>query len=514
MKKLLFFAACGLSFGLNAQSPGVSSILQPSRSGGYIYWEEASGANFKVNVYRLQNGRYQLISSYGTKDHYFRFNSAQLLSSDLFYTIAVYDPTGTLVSEGEPVQIGPGASLGAQCHMDCNGLREAYRLSRMVKGDGTHYLMASDGAVMQDVATGLYAPYYQAIDSISYYQLPVQHPYREAVAQGITNEPDPDVHYIRAHIKIKPTTPGGPFFDAQNNVITKGWLVEKKMDKFMHFNGANTGAYESSDEWCEANIGTGTSIFNGHLNLASVAPINPYTSGLSWFLTPTGTDSQGHPIYVVPDKLSCSTMQGGSSGGTISLESIHNFMVALDYCFDMATSDQGGDPTDCLIPDGPIGGGLGGTLSGLTFESVDKKHENYFLSVDNSGGNPTVTATDGKFVPGLYRINLFLTDGNIIPVYRVLGVPEIRRVIDVSISPNAIAGSVLRFGITASQDTPVQILVQKLDGTTVYSESVNLPAKVEINREVSVSGDIPYKQLRVSVILEDGTVIQETALTE
>ncbi|MDR0801580.1 hypothetical protein, partial [Fluviicola sp.] len=98
MRKLLFFAACGLSFGLTAQSPGVSSILRPSRSSGYIYWEEVSGVNFKVNVYRLQNGRYQLISSDGTKNHYFRFNSAQLLSSDLFYTIAVYDPTGTLVS--------------------------------------------------------------------------------------------------------------------------------------------------------------------------------------------------------------------------------------------------------------------------------------------------------------------------------------------------------------------------------------------------------------------------------
>jgi hypothetical protein len=416
----------------------------------------------------------------------------------------VYDPTGTLVSEGEPAAINPDLlPPSSVCFMDCNGLRESYRLHRMINNNtGAHYLMASDDAGIHDAATGLYAPYYQAIDNVSYGQLNPQHPYLEPGRDRIPIVPDN-------------TTPASvTYFDAQHNVVTNGWLVEKKMDKFMHFNYSNTGAYESSDDWCEANIGTGTSIFNGHLDPATVAPVNPLTSDLSWFLPQTGTDSQGHPIYVVPDKLSCSTMQGGSSGGTISLESIHNFMVALDYCFDMATSDQGGDPTDCLIPDGPIGGGLGGTLSGLTFESVDKKHENYFLSVNNPGGNPTVTATDGKFVPGLYRINLFLTDGNIIPVYRVLGVPETRRVVDVSISPNAIAGSVLRFGITASQDTPVQILVQKLDGTTVYAESVNLSAKVEINREVSISGDIPYKQLRVSVILEDGTVIQETALTE
>jgi hypothetical protein len=71
-------------------------------------------------------------------------------------------------------------------------------------------------------------------------------------------------------------------------------------------------------------------------------------------------------------------------------------------------------------------------------------------------------------------------------VYRVLGVPEIRRVVDVSISPNVIAGSVLRFGITASQDTPVQILVQKLDGTTVYAESVNLPTMMEINHCIMI----------------------------
>ncbi|MDR0802101.1 hypothetical protein, partial [Fluviicola sp.] len=447
MKKLLFFAACGLSFGLNAQSPGVSSILRPSRSSGYIYWEEVSGVNFKVNVYRLVNGRYQLISSDGTKNHYFRFNSAQLLSSDLFYTIAVYDPTGVLVSEGEPAAINPDLlPPSSVCSMDCNGLRESYRLHWMINNNtGAHFLMASEATY--NAVTGAFEPYYQAIDSINYSQLDPQHPYLEPGRDRIPI----------ASGQIP--TGAGPFYDAQHNPVTNGVLVEKKMDKFMHFNHANTGAYESSNDWCEANIGTGTSIFNGHVDQATVAPANPLTSDLGWFLPQTGTDSQGNPIYVVPDKLSCSTMQGGSSGDGFNTEygSLMDFMVD---CFE--TSEEPLQMIDCIE-----GGDPGNGFHGFTFESVDQKEGGYSLCVSNDNGTLTPTGTSGKFTPGLYRINLFFEGERIIPVYRVLGIPETRRVVDVSISPNVIVGSVLRFGITASQDTPVQILVQKLDGTTV-----------------------------------------------
>ncbi|TSJ48126.1 hypothetical protein [Fluviicola chungangensis] len=509
MKKILLALFINATFALTTQGQTLQSYLTPWKSNGFIYWSKEDGVNYKVNVYQLVNSSYTLISSTRSTNNYFQFTSPQLTSSDLFYTIGKYSSTDVLLEESDPQSIGDHPGPVPICYLDCNGLRESYRINLMQTYNGSTYLMASDNAGAHNALIGQYAPYYQAIDIVNYELYDVLHPYRKATA-GFGS-----LIYERDHIEIFPTTPGGPYYDAQNNIVTTGFLVEKKMDKYEHFNTANTGNYEASTDWCEANIGTGTSIFNANLDPASLPTSgNTVTGNQAWFLTQTGTDSQGNPIYQIPNQLYCSTMQNGSgSSGGPGAPNIDDFMEAIELCFDFATGDVSGDPEDCLIPDGPIGGGLGGLIGGITFESLDKE-SGYYLSIDNPNGTPSVKGEEGDFSAGLYRINLFLTDGRIIPVYRVLGPIADARVVEISISPNVIVNSELKFGVQSNENTSVNILVQKLDGTTVYTEAVNLIANTEILRVIPITGDIPYNQLRVSVILDDGTVIQETALTE
>lgn len=509
MKKILIALSCSAVFGLHAQNTQIS-VLIPWKSNGYISWEKVPQSTFKVNVYQLINNTYRLIESNSTGDNYFRFTSSYLMSSDLFYTIAVYDATGRLVNEGQPAAIGNTPPPAEICYIDCNGLRESYRLSFMQQSNGaTTFLKATDDAGTHDPETGLYAPYYQAINEVSYNQFDPLHPYRYATASPS------GLIYQRDHIQITPNTPGGPYFDAQNNPVTNGWLVEKKMDKYLNFQGSNSGNYLSDISWCEANIGSATTVYNQHVDPATVLP-GP-VGEQNWFLNHSGTTDQGLPIYIVPDALLC-TANGyggsGSGGGSIPYGELMDQMIDC-FTVNMNPEDPDyGEIIDCLSDsnDDNSGGGFGGTLSGVSFESIDKR---FFLSMDNSHGPIRVKGTYGRMEPGLYRINTFLTDGRIIPLYRVLGVkPLPERVIDFDISPNTIQNSELKFGITANLDTPANILVQKLDGTTVHTESVTLVANTTLYRTIPVSGTIPYNQLRVSIILQDGTTIQKTALTE
>ncbi|MNJ86002.1 hypothetical protein D3C87_34840 [compost metagenome] len=508
MKKLLLVLSCSAFLGLHAQTPpDISSLMQPWKSNGYISWNTKSGQTYKVKIYQLKSGNYNLISTSAilkSRDNYFRFSSSELVSADLFYTISEYTRSGTLVNESEPAAIGMPMSVPI-CYVDCNGLREAYRISLMQRFNGAKYLSATDDAGI----------YYQAINDISYVQYHTSHPYRRLTANGTGNQ----LAYTREHIRITQdlVDANGPYYDANHAIVNadEGWLVAKKMDKYMHYNGAITSDYLSTIDLCDANIGLISTAFNNHLVASSmIAPGTSITGDHTYFLSSTPPNST---TYVVPNiPLECSTMANGGSGPSVPGPGIGEFMDDIELCFDMASSDSGGTQVECLVPDGPIGGGLGGTISGVTFESMNANN-NYRLSVINNSGTTGVLSETGKFTPGLYRINTFLTDGNIVPTYRVLGKPASTAVaptITITIAPNPIVSNKLKFSVTTNKNVVATILVQKLDGSTIYTESVNLVKNNAFNKELDVIGDVPYNQVRVSVILTDGTVIQQTALTQ
>lgn len=506
MKKLMLVLSCSAFLGLHAQTPpDVSSLMKPWESNGYISWNTKTGHTYKVKVYQLKSGNYNQISTttvLKSKENYFRFSSSELVSTDLFYTISEFNASNVLVGESSPASIGMNPPAIPICFKECNGLREAYRISLMQRSNGSIYLSATDDAGI----------YYQAIHDINYDQYALSHPYVRFTANGTGNQ----LTYTRDHIRITTDLPGGPYYDANNAMVQKGhgWLVAKKMDKYSHYNWSTTGDLSSLD-FCDANIGNASIIFNNNLNASTmIAPGTSITGDQTYFLSPTPA---GSTTYVIPNiPLECSTMANGSGSGPSGPgQNMNDFMDAIDLCFDMATSDSGGTQLECLIPDGPISGGLGGTISGVTFESMNANF-NYRLSVENSNGRTGVLSETGEFEPGLYRINTFLTNGNIIPTYRVLGKPStaVAPAITITIAPNPIVSNKLKFNVTTNRSVVATVLVQKLDGTTLYTESVSLVKNIAFNKEVDAIGDVPYNQLRVSVILADGTVIQQTALTQ
>lgn len=167
------------------------------------------------------------------------------------------------------------------------------------------------------------------------------------------------------------------------------------------------------------------------------------------------------------------------------------------------------DPMDCvidslLLPNGSF-------ISGFTFESVDAA-VGYFASVENNNGVGKIKYKTGEFVPGLYRVVAFMDSGRVAPTYLELGNVVDYKDIHIDIYPNVIVGRTLKFNLRTDTDVEVDIMVQKLDGTTVYTETANLIGGNTVQRIINVTGDIPYNQLRVSVVLPNGTLIQSTAL--
>lgn len=508
MKKTLLALSCCAFMSIHAQTDSsVVSLMYPWKSDGYISWNKKSGTNYKVKIYQMVDNNYVLISTNtitGSRTNFFKFNSSNLASPDLFYTIADYSSQGVLMGESSPVAIGNQPPSVSVCSIDCNGNREAYSIHLMARSNGSTYLAASETATT----------YYQAIRDVSYNQLDELHPYKRKTANGTGNQ----LTYVRDHIRITNDIVGHPFRDANNVVVpaNEGWLIEKKMDKFMHYNGANTGNHQPSTDLCDANIGFISNVFNDNIELSSLtAPVGTIvTDEQAYFLDETNTPSG--PVYLIPNSpLTCSVMPNGGGGPSGPPPGLGDFYDHIAYCFDMGTSDAGGDPLDCLIPDGPIGGGIDGTIDGFTIESMSKDIK-YSVFVNNSTG--TVNTNGAKYFPGLYRMNVFLNNGQIYTGYRTLGdvnsVEATDANVSISLSPNPIVDNKLRFKIFTDVRVKVDLMVFKLDGTILFSGKVNLnPATGAYFKELDVTGNVPYNQLRVSVILPDGTVIQETALT-
>ena len=504
MKKTLLALSCCAFMSIHAQNPNVVSLVQPWKSDGYISWNKKSGTNYKVKIYQLVNNNYSLIST-NTIDggiNYFKFNSSELVSTDLFYAIAEYNSAGVLTGESAPAAIGNNPPNIPICFVDCDGKREAYQINLMQRPNGSTYLSATETT----------ATYYQAIHDANYDQFALDHPYRRMTANGIGNQ----VTYTRDHIRITDQITGHPYLDANNNVVppNQGWLIEKKMDKFMHFSNSTTGNHQPSTDLCDANIGFMSTVFNTNLEPSTLMSQvgSSVTGDQTYFLQPTNTG--GTTTYLIPNSpLECSKMPNAGGGPSGPPTGLGDFYDQIAYCFDMGTSDAGGDPLDCLLPDGPIGGGLDGTIDGITFESMSNEFS-YSIFVDNNAG--TTSTVGNRFRAGLYRINLFLADGRIVSGYRALGVAGSQTVnanVSIVIAPNPIVNNKLVFRVNTDQSVRVNIMVQKLDGTTLFTGVANLnPAGRVYSKELNITGDVPYNQLRISVILPDGTVIQQTAL--
>lgn len=490
-------------FVINAQSFKRTSIIEPVKSNGFIYWEKGNESNFSINIYQMINNNLTLVRTDYTSDNYFKFNASQLLSSDLYYEIWAFNSNGAVVSKGDPVKINPNSPPPSPyCFKDCNGKKEAFRIYQMQQYNGGLYLMASNEAGV-DIYTGQQTIFYQAVDESYFVSLNPNHPYKKTNSAG---------NYDRGCIMINQYTPGGPFWDATNNVVINGRIIEKRMDKYAHFNSANTGTYTGMDSWCDAALPTAVSNFNSNVETGTLMPI---TGEQYWFFDQTGTNGQGQPIYTIPNGLYCSENGPTDAGGSTSSPYTNDMLDLIKDCFYAASVDNG-DPVDCIAFQGDTSSVLsnGAVLNGITIGGLKTTDDNYFVSIDNKDGVKKTLRNIGVFERGLHRVIFYYNDGSVRSFYTELGVQPKNERITVDIYPNVINGRNLKFGLTSSLDANVSLYVQKLDGTTVYTEQLNLVNNQIVNRDIEVSGDIPYNQLRVSVVLPDGTTIQKTAMAE
>lgn len=497
----------GVGWGANND---FTSLIKPNESRGYILWNPVPNADYVVNIYEMQStGNLSLIATKSTDNNYARL-SGYLSNPDAYYSISAYNSgNGTLIVEGNPQAIN-GLPPESMCTKKCNGVDYAYEFNLMeaeaTVGQGERWLMVSPTNDVVDNANGIIIPFWQAISTSQYNQLPPLHPYKRVTANG----PIGPAIYEYKHAQIinggamfNGEAIGGPFFDAQNNVVTDGWLIEKKLNKYYHFGTSRTTAQPDLN-LCSADMNFWVNFYNNG---------NPYgfqqvSTDLEYFIGPITVNNP------IPSELACVPALNGTTGGDD--DCCNTFEMVNDFldCIVLATWDpeQGQESEawfDCwdeLEDPDPV--------VGVHINPFDM-NENFTLSAGiDSMGNLNVIDQVGSISDGLYKITLYTSSGTVIPSvfeHRSKKIHDKDRV-KLDVTPNPIANNELKFKISSEEVIDTQIEVISLDGTTLYSETVTLSNATDLHRTIPVAANTPYNQIRVNLIFNDGSMIQKTAL--
>lgn len=240
MKKVFYSLAIVIfilnyTYGQNwgGQNP-VNSLIKPNESRGYILWSRVPNADYVVNVFEKDSlNNLNLIATKSTDNNYARLSS-YLTNPKAYYSVSAHNSgNGALIvtSDPQPVNDLPPTTV---CEKKCNGLTYSYQFNHMEDtpefgSGGAHFLTVYPTNDVVDNVNGIIVPFWQARSTIQYNQLSPNHPYKRATANG----PVGQAVYEYKHAQIingNAGTIGGPFFDAQNNVVADGWLIEKKTE--------------------------------------------------------------------------------------------------------------------------------------------------------------------------------------------------------------------------------------------------------------------------------------------
>lgn len=502
---------------------GLKSVILPAKNRGYLNWVGDGSPKYKIEIFELVNDEYILLSSKITEDNYTKMSPVLFTLPNVSYRISSMNADETIVTVGDvipnDVPVNPGG-LEEICTIKCNGRSYAWSLRNWQKtvsdGEGgqipTSKIVEFNGAVKDyDPNTGIEVPYYQAFSTVAWNALPNNHPYKRITNNnGIGNEPN---QYLYDQFDITPGLGGGPFYDKNNVQINEGVAVAKKMDQF-----------DPMRHWLTPE--------NVDPNLICLAPISGSGSWVNFFnqhgegTLGSGVTSDWETYFPTTSEIYCVSSGSMGGGGLTPGNFGHTVVDAIDFfeCLQSATSTTNEGTTyttllPCLSNFIIASGNNDNLVSGIAFKSILDNSTNVQFTNDNGRVKLLTERKDAKFDKGLYYCNIYNENEGIVPsVIEFMAdvkALEASELVTLLIAPNPVVTTKLEFQVSTVEEVPTQVRVYNLSGELVYSASETVSQDNDLFISIDISNvSTPYNQLRVSLIFEDGSVIQQTALIE
>jgi hypothetical protein len=508
------------------------SAIQPATSQGYLYWKEVPNAVYKVNLYKKMGSNFIFTTALNSNKNYLKLSSDVLAGKNMYYElIALNHLNGNTLLTGEktPIEnkyksgsIGSGDDGGAngndtdnKCTAVCNGPDYAYQLDiwEYPNHELPGYMDLSETYFSMSTIAGIQVvtPFYEAISILNWNQLPNSHPYKTSSYQKV---------------QIIPNGSGIPlFFDKMNQPVFSGWNVQKKTNKFSHMTTAETSATPDPNVYCPATTSNlWISFFNNYTTSADFSDdewMGYNKLNTTNLVCESGWQNDGHPGGVLSDE-----------------EIINDFGTFIDciyglewgseawlHCFEVygfspnVTPEKPDKPAvdfDRPLTDKPIA--TKPRIAGIDvspINSLDEDAANFQLVIDEKGANYHYRTQGLK--NGLYYVAYIFSDGTIIPIVTELNFPDkivsTKEKVEVKISPNKIENNLINLDLKAFDNVRFKLEIKDLAGALIYSEQIDMKKAEQLNKKIAVSSaNVAYNQLRLNLLFEDGSSIQQTIL--
>lgn len=520
-----------LSIGSYAQTNGIYPLTDASKSRGFSVWQPIEGATYRVEIYQKDEG-YQLIGSDQTANSYYHFDPLIFTVPGIGYKIIALSAQNPsiVLSESDIIEyngiVGDPMDYHTICKATCDGRTYAWSMEAYGEinwlqqwdemGNQAYTLgnirLQLDGAAQYyNSQTGDYTPYWQPISQNNWDNISSTHPYKQILS------PYTDL-YMK--LPVSPNLSDGPFFDASNNPVIDGKLVEKKLDQFNYMKHASTIESASATSYiCSAPLtGFGLSwsnFFNQHMGEL----YNPVPTSVQPF------------ALTVPDGVEC--LEAYSSpdpwdDGEDWNDWVENlYDAAREIEEELIDLTNGGGLSDGDLNWGTvlqefeqlctIESTAGATINSVLIQSVIHP-ETYAIMQMDENSRLILKENSGDLTTGVHSIGLYTSDGNVLSSImeftHELPQAKLNEYNQLVIFPNPIEDRVLKLSVRSSKDSEAQLFVHNLFGDQVYSEYISLTDANEFIREIDVQNvQSPLYQLKVTLVFSDGSVLQNTALT-
>ena len=512
-----------------SQSGDLYPKLDPRVSGGYTFWDDIPNANsYNIETYTEDGaGNSILLNTTNTQNNYFQFNSSFFQVPYAKFKIIALASNDEQFDYSDEIGCLAWGDLGNYelCHKTCNGVSYAYKM--IISEHHWQNASAPNGVLIDppilnvqsafrfyDPVLAVAHPYWQAFTTTALNNLPLYHPYN---LQGSWDPNANGFSYNYDRVDISQTLSPGPFYDKFNVQVINGWLIEKKMDQYNHFNGAYSpqSVIIQENDCANSLNGYGGWVWNINNHCSSTVSYptvqNPFTN------------------TIVHD-LACAESNALTNSNPLD-DNWNNWVLAqydkVDYFGDVIANGNGNGVgntnwqivADEIVSFGELSNSNGGYITGISLKCI------------NNAGNESVTFArpsnveqlrliddfGDEMTAGLYKMAIYTSEGDVFPYYldnvTSVDIPEDKEFLNLTIIPNPIADNTLRYELTSDKNMNCQVYIHDMNGQLINSEIIVISRSQPTYREIEISGtNNSVTQYIVSVICPDGSAEQEFAL--